>query len=289
LAFVASIPGGESVGQTSGLGNALSADGSVLVFRSNSPALDPIGGADNDGDFQYYRYDDNDRSLVCISCPPSGSSIEPVSLPLVQKNEPDLSLSGTSDDGSTVAFITSNPLVGADQNTPGPEANPAGGQDVYEWRDGRVLLVSDGLTRWPTNGSAFEGPKLNGVSRSGKDVYFTAPIQYTADALDSYRRLYDARIGGGFEFPPPPRPCPLEVCQGTPKGAPEEAPPGTGSFAGLGNEGTQARRRCAKNQRSVRRDGAVHCLAKHKKKRHAKGSAKKTAKQRHSDNRRTAR
>ncbi|HET8861900.1 MAG TPA: hypothetical protein VFM94_01450, partial [Solirubrobacterales bacterium] len=28
------------------------------------------------------------------------------------------------------------------------------------------------------------------------------------------------------------KPCPLEVCQGTPRGAPEEAPPGTASFSG---------------------------------------------------------
>ena len=287
LAYVGQIGGG-SVGQSSGRGNAISADGSVLVFRSNSAALNPLGGAGNDSDFQYYRYDDRDRSLICISCTADGSSVEGVPFSLVQGNDPDLSMSGISNDGSTIAFITSNPLVGADQNTPGPGANPAGGQDVYEWRDGRLFLVTDGLSSWPVNSTAFEGPRLSGVSRSGKDVYFTAPIQYTTDALDGYRRLYDARIGGGIEFPPPPKPCPLEVCQGTPKGAPEEQAPGTGSFSGLGNKASTPAVRCRKSQRRVSRNGSARCVAK-KKKHSAKGSAKKKTAKKASDNRRAAR
>ena len=286
LAYVAPLEFNEHVGQTGGNGNAISADGSVLVFRSSSPALNPIGGAGNGGDGQYYRYDDRDRSLVCISCRSDSNSVEGVSGNLVQNSNADLSLAGASDDGSTVAFITSNPLIGADQNTPGPGGNPAGGQDVYEWRDGRVFLITDGLTSWPASGSAFEGPKLSGVSRSGKDVYFTAPVQYTTDALDGYRRLYDARIGGGIDFPPPPKPCPLEVCQGTPKGAPEEQAPGTGSFSGLGNKATTPTARCRKSQHRVSRNGSARCVP--KKRQHAKGSAKKKAK-RASDNRRTAR
>ena len=290
LAFVAPLSGLDRVGQTSGGGNGISDDGSVLVFRSNSVKIDPIGvGGGNGEDFQYYRYDDRDRSLVCISCTSDGSSAANVPEALTQSSDSEFSLTGASADGSTVAFITSNPLLGADQNTPGPGANPAFGQDVYEWRDGRLFLITDGLTSWPANGPAFEGPNLSGVSRSGRDVYFTAPVQYTPDALDGYRRLYDARIGGGIEFPPPPKPCPLEVCQGIPKGSPEERTPGTGVFVGPGNEaGATPPARCRKNQRAVSRKGKTRCVAKPKKK-HAKKDKAKKAEHRANDNRRAAR
>jgi hypothetical protein len=59
--------------------------------------------------------------------------------------------------------------------------------------------------------------------------------QLTADALDGYRRLYDARIGGGFAFPEAARECDLEVCQGTAKGRPDLPSPGTDTAFGLGN------------------------------------------------------
>ena len=172
-----------------------------------------------------------------------------------------------SDDGD-FAFSTTEALVGADQNTTGVGQNPLSGTDLYEWRDGRLFLVTDGLTNWPPS----EQPILNGVSPSGQDVFFTAPIQYTQDALDAYNRLYDARVGGGFEFPPPPKPCPLEVCQGTPKGAPEEQASGTSNFSGTGNKPT-VKKPASCRKPKVRRKG--RCVAK-KPKRGKSGKAKKT-------------
>ena len=121
------------------------------------------------------------------------------------------------------AFATPSALVGADQNTASAGQNPEAGNDVYEWRDGRALLVSDGLTDWPTRGA----PQVASISPSGRDLFFMEAAQLTPDALDGYQRLYDARIGGGIEFTATPGPCPLEVCQGTPKGTPEESAPGT--------------------------------------------------------------
>lgn len=205
----------------------LSADGSEFFFRSSNPAYDQLGGQTNGGFLQYYRYSDADRSLVCVSCPADGS------VPVGDTNGATGSghnATSLATDG-TFAFSTPTPLVGADQNTPPSGANPDTGVDAYEWRDGRQLLVSDGLTNWPPSTS----PEIRGISPSGRDVYFAAPAQYTRDALDGYRRLYDARIGGGIAFPPDPVPCPLEVCQGTPKGAPEEQEPASANFAGVGN------------------------------------------------------
>ena len=110
-------------------------------------------------------------------------------------------------------------------------------------------------------------------------IFFLAATQYTQDALDGYQRLYDARIGGGFEFPKSPPPCPLEVCQGTPKGAPEEQAPGSGSFSGPGNAPQQKRHHKKKS----------HKKAAHKKKSHSHKSSKPHAKQRANNDRRSAR
>jgi hypothetical protein len=240
LAYVApvgtSLVNANYVGDDLRRGNALNADGSVLIFRSAIAGLDQLNGAHNGGTLQYYRYDDRDRSLTCVSCPPDGSPAPlPASGVLTQQGiaeEQGPNTDPLDGDGETFIFTTPNPLVRADLNTAKPGGDPASGLDLYEWRDGRILLVSDGLTSWP---EAAVAPTPNGISQSGRDVFFTASAQYTPDALDGYNRLYDARIGGGIDTPPPPRPCPLEVCQGTPKGAPEEPAPGSMSFSGSGN------------------------------------------------------
>jgi hypothetical protein len=163
--------------------------------------------------------------------------------------------------GNVFAFNTPTPLVSADQNTAGPGQGPFGGTDVYEWRDGRQLLVSDGLTGWPDSFAGEGSPRAAGVSRDGRDVFFIAAAQYTPDAIESYDRVYDARIGGGFSFPVAPPPCQLEVCQGTPKGAPEDVLPGTGSFSGPGNvRSTPPGPKCRRGKARRR-----HCAAKHRK------------------------
>jgi hypothetical protein len=252
-------------------GNAITPDGSVLIFRSDDPGLNPVDGLENDGTRQYYRYDDRDRSLVCISCPqdgdrpfagiPAGDALSVGSL--VGPNS-----TPVSDDGEVVAFAAPTALVAADQNTPDPGSDAVeAATDVYEWRDGRPFLITDGLTNWSRNSE----PTVAGVAPSGKDVYFLVAAQYTQDALDGYRRLYDARIGGGFEFPPPSPPCPLEVCQGTPKGVPQEQEPGSGTFNGLGDRASdRVARRCPKGRRRVRHAGKTRCVKQPARQRKAK-------------------
>jgi hypothetical protein len=261
--------------------SALSHDGSVLLFRSADPALDPLGAtADNAATEQLYRYDDSDRSLTCVSCPPDGS---PPRGPAIDPNNvtglATASVGGDalSADGSSLAFYSPSPLTNADQNTAAAGQDPSHGGDIYEWRDGRLLLASDGLSDWTSQTSV---PALAGLSPSGRDLFFTAFARYTPDAPDAYRRLYDARIGGGFEFPPPHEPCALEVCQGTPKGAPEEQPPGTADFRGPGNPDSD-RLKCPKGK--VRRHGK--CVERHAKAKRHPGNHRRAA----NHNRRTAR
>ena len=154
---------------------AVTPDGSALAFASSKPSLNPIGGLQNGGTDQYYRYDARDRSLTCLTCPQDGS-VPKVATSLVDAVTPGeaggaagankLNLSA---DGETFAFSTSLPLVGADQNTARGGQLPETGMDAYEWRDGRLLLLSDGLTSWPQG----EGPRVSAMSPSGRDVFFT--------------------------------------------------------------------------------------------------------------------
>ncbi|HUC07977.1 MAG TPA: hypothetical protein VMR96_07790 [Solirubrobacterales bacterium] len=276
LAYVAPLEGTDFAGQSGSGGNAISADGSVFIFRSSDPGLNAVNGSSNAGTAQYYRYDDLARSLVCLSCPQDGSApAGDVPGILTSVSLPDLGVTSLSNDGRTFAFGTPTALVGADQNTPGGGESPEAGQDIYEWRDGRLYLITDGLSNWVEEGQ----PEVSGISPTGSDVYFTAYAQYTPDAPDAYNRLYDARIGGGFEFPTPTPPCPLEVCQGTPKGAPEEALPGTGSFSGPGNARKGKAARCSKRKRKVRVAGKTRCVNRNSqaKKRAHKGNGRREA------------
>jgi hypothetical protein len=217
-------------------------DGSVVLFRSQNSAFNPLGGGtDNGGTSQLYRYDDADKSLVCVSCPRDGSAPRGATLG-----------GSLDDDGNIVAFATPTSLVSIDQNTAGPGQHLDAGQDAYEWRDGRPLLISDGLTNW-TEGGAPSGGR---VSPDGRDIFFNAYAQYTPDALDAYSRVYDARLGGGFEYPKAIPPCPLEVCQGTPKGVPDEQAPGSSLVSGSSSSSSAPK--CRKGK--VRRKG--RCVAK---------------------------
>ncbi len=265
LAYVAPATFLTDLSDIPNAGNAITPDGSVFVFTSDHEGLNSLGGQQNGGTRQYYLYDDSDRSLICLSCPQDGGTpfaqvaTQLVGFPAGAGTEgAGANRTALSANGDTFAFVTPTPLLDSDQNTARPGQKADAGNDVYEWRDGRLLLVTDGLTDWPKG----NGPLLSAITPSGNDIFFTAPTQYTPDALDSYSRLYTARIGGGFEFPPPPKPCPLEVCQGAPKGAPEEQVPGSSSFTGPGNAaGAPGRRRpCPKGRHKARKGGKTRCV-----------------------------
>jgi hypothetical protein len=251
LAYVGPAAGAET-GENAGSGNAINHDGSVFVFRSNNLALNALNGADNGGSEQYYRYDDDDRSLVCVSCPQDGGPAE-TSVPAGMLASPQAGPNATPlDNAGDLIFRTSQALLGADQNTPPSGQGPEAGEDIYEWRDGRLLLVTDGVD------DVQIPPEIGGVTPSGRDIFFVGATQYTPDALDGYSRLYDARIGGGFDFAQPPKPCPLEVCQGTPQGVSEEAVPGTGSNGGHGNLRPSVRARARKHKHGKKRHKKKH-------------------------------
>lgn len=232
------------VGQASELGNDAVAtrDGRVLVFRSPSPNLttDPTAGQR-----QLYRYDDDDGSVECLSCPSEGSPAEVPS---------DFALSV---DGATVAFVTAARLDRLDVN---------GRRDVYEWRAGATGPITDGLTKWPQGDGE---PKVAGISADGDSILFSVAGRLTGEEQDGQANLYVARVGGGFAQPAPPTPCDGDSCQG-----PLEAPPAwpaaaSAALHGSGNAAGPTRRPCRKGTARARRHrgGKGRCGTKRRAKR----------------------
>jgi hypothetical protein len=264
LAYVAPAFASGAVSVGPNLGKALSPDGSVFVFRSASPGLNAINGQQNGDTAQYYRYDDRDRSLVCASCPPDGS-VPRGAVPTFINGNGGANGSPVTSDGDFF-FVTPTPLVPADQNTAPSGQDSIKGDDLYEWRDGRLLLVTDGRTE--TKGGNF--PRFEGVSADGRNVFFVQAAALTPDAIDSVQRLYDARVGGGFEFPAARVPCSLEACQGIASPPPNDGTPASLSFSGPGNhiDKTASPKQC----------GGGKCVKSHPRKRCAKGKVLKHGK-----------
>jgi hypothetical protein len=166
-----------------------------------------------------------------------------------------------SDDGQRVFFESKDSLVAADTND--------GVQDVYEWHDGRIDLIS--------SGTGSNDVQLAGASRSGRDVLFATNERLLGRDTDSNVDLYDARIGGGFAEPSQASaPCDLNGggCEGSASSAPAPAGAGSAVFAGPGNQvqRRKASRRCPKGKRRVRRKGKARCV---KRRRHVKHQRRK--------------
>jgi Tol biopolymer transport system component len=244
---------GSAIGASPTNRDAMSADGSSIVFLSTSLSLNPVGGLTNGGTLQYYVYDDRNQSLTCASCPQDGAPpAEGVEIALrptgssglitATEGQSGANLTPISADGRVLAFMTTTSLVPQDVNAT-PKAHTPGGSDVYEWNDGAVRLVSDGVSNWENRdaeigtGANPAAPKVAGVSRDGQRVFFTVSADLTGSADDTFNRLYDARAGSpsSAQAPGVPSGCPPEGCslQGTAPGG--NPAPGSSSFSGPGN------------------------------------------------------
>ncbi|MDW5593508.1 hypothetical protein VSS74_04115 [Conexibacter stalactiti] len=172
-------------------------DGRHLMFATDAT----LSGVPGSGGRQVYLYDDSIATLTCLSCDPARQR------PAGSMHGGDASFGGRegqdapiTDDGETAVFDTLDQLVAEDTNAT---------RDVYEFRDGRLRLVSPGRS----NSTA----SLVGMAGDGRDVFFTTSeslVPWDIDGGDF--DLYDARIGGGFPVPtaPPVPRCAGDSCQG---------------------------------------------------------------------------
>ncbi len=190
----------------------LTPDGSELLFETNDASLT----ADDTGNsLQLYLYDDDNRSMECVSCKRSGYSTVGVGDPYYPRSFAQLSA-----DGSTIAFVTVARLVPEDVNNTG---------DIYEWRDGVLRLVTDGETKFPI-GLADTLPR--GIDETGQSILFTAAARLTGFEQETTANVYVARIGGGFTPKVPAQPCVEDSCQG-----PLQVPPGLPGAGSAGVDG----------------------------------------------------
>jgi hypothetical protein len=222
---------GSTYGVTANIGEDtdMTADGRVLVFASDDPAMDALTtpASDNTGCaagtcLEYYRWDSDTGLVTCVSCSPPGVPAAGVSFNLAPGNARAIdSPHALTADGSRFFFTTTAALVPQDVN---------GDRDVYEWHDGRVGLITDG-TSTNTHAGNME------TSPDGRDVLFSTTAIEAPGATPGVLNLYDARIGGGgFPVPPtPPPPCQDDQCQGPPAAPPAFLDPSSASLTGFGN------------------------------------------------------
>jgi NHL repeat-containing protein len=251
-------------------------DGKYLLVQTKF-AYDPV--SDRDSDVDLYRWDET-QAWVCVSCQLPGVP----SAGHVNTFEPELKLvsgqvgnipaavstvvpeSTISDDGQRIFFTTPDALVPEDLNgeTGCPVAQEFGTgqmylyscQDIYEWHDGTLSLISSGT-------DTSEPVGLLGATHDGSDVFFTTTERLVGWDADTSTDIYTAHAGGGFPEPPPAPPgCEGEACRGPRSTAPSSTGAGSAAFQGPGNpKGQPNQRKCPKGKRRVLRRGKVRCIA----------------------------
>ena len=233
-------------------------DGRYVMIQT-AVRLDPA--ADRDADADIYRWDEAD-GWTCISCqlpgaPSAGNadSFEPKLLYSFINKEtawlaPEHSI---SDDGQRIFFSTPDALVPQDVN--GASGCPVAintfqngvayaCQDVYEWHDGTVSLLTSGTGDKPF--------VLIGATHDGRNVFVATQQRLLGWDVDNGVDIYDVRVGGGFPEPAPqPAACEGEACRGAGSSQSSLTGAGTAAFEGSGN--VARRSRCAALAQRVRR------------------------------------
>ena len=252
--------GKEEVGLDAAANWYTTPDGRYLVFASrrdltgydttaasfvDCPGVD--GAGSNGHCTEVYRYDSVQRSLLCVSCDPSGTP--PTSNALfarsaVRSDSPGGPPRPISNDGSYVFFDTADALVPQDTN----EA-----LDVYEWHAGGVSLISSGAD---SSDSFFLDS-----SPDGSNVFFGTHAQLVLRDTDSEGDLYDARIGGGEGGVSGSGPCEGDACQ-APAAAPNDLTPASLTFTAPLASGAGAPMKKATTSPETRSAARARALAK---------------------------
>jgi hypothetical protein len=194
-------------------------DGQFLVFSNgaNLTSDSASGGA--------YEYDSQANTMVRVSKGQNGYNDD--------GNGAGISSLVVSGNGSYVFFQSSDGL------TPQALNNVSSGgvtaQNVYEYHDGSVSLISDGqdIADVPFGfGSYKSSVTLIGTDSSGDNVFFTTEDQLVPQDTNTTVDLYDARVDGGFPPPPAAPECQGDACQGQLGAAPVLLSPGSEFQAG---------------------------------------------------------
>jgi WD40-like Beta Propeller Repeat len=193
-------------------------DGEHFVFMSKRPltGYDNTDAATGQPDYEVFLYDGSAEKLTCVSCNPSGRrplGHSTLTEPPERTGAANLQR-GISDDGRRVFFDSYDALVPEDVN---------GRNDVYEYEDGAVHLISTGLSG--------DDSYFADASKTGGDVFFITRERLAPTDVDDNLDVYDARVGGGFASVTS-QPCSGDRCQGPSTAAPSAVVPGTTSVLG---------------------------------------------------------
>jgi hypothetical protein len=222
----------EASGQGLGVAN-ITTDGRYLVFASHR-ALSADAAA---GPAQIYRYDAQNEEMTRISVGRGGfndngnagkagadASFVPAFKAFILGNGPAHTNPTMSSDGSYVFFQSPLALTPGALNEAKIGSTSEFAQNVYEYHEGVVSLISDGKDKSESGKIAVLNPELLGTDTSGQDVFFATNSQLTAKDTDTQRDFYDARIGGGEEPVVEPPVCESDSCRGPSSVAPPSLP-----------------------------------------------------------------
>jgi hypothetical protein len=245
LSFIATLSSSDSdeCDSHSCHGATVTPDGRFLALTSSAD-LTP---GDTSGAQQVFRYDAQTGELVRVSIGQNGfndngntntfdASIPP-QYPDSNGNHP----LAISNDGAYVVFQSADGLTPLALNGKQEEfETELGGEkrretyyanNVYEYRDGNVYLISDGQDATQVGGHS--SVQLDGISASGNDIFFETADRLVAQDVDTQVDVYDARIGGGFPAPVSLLPaCSGDACQGQLSPSPVLLSPGSEFQAG---------------------------------------------------------
>jgi streptogramin lyase len=176
-------------------------DGEYLVFTTTAD----LTSDDTSTAAQAFRYDAITDQLIRISVGQNGSNQDGNTTADAATLASDRGVSGTpnalprsvSENGAYVVFQSSAALT--------PQVR-GGINNVYEWHEGDVSLISDG-----TDTSEHAG--LIGMDASGENIFFVTADKLVGQDTDEDYDVYDTRIDGGFPAPMLAPSCTGEACQ----------------------------------------------------------------------------
>ncbi len=225
-------------------------NGSFLVF---STATDLTAPEDTSTVGQVFRYDTETGELIRVSIGQRGTYECPTTKVIEEGFNCDGNTSifaafigsptagrpvAISEDGSYVVFQSANGLTpgalnGQEESVEvNGEARMYFANNVYEYHDGEIALISDGHDTSATLGES--SVQVEGMTPSGSDIFFTTAERLVPQDTNTQQDIYDARIDGGFPPPPVPIQC-EETCQAAPSSSPVLGAPSSATFSGAGN------------------------------------------------------
>lgn len=246
IKFITRLSPNDNEEYTQGYTADVTPEGRYLVFLSHRALT-----ADDtrpEGPSQVYRYDSQTGTLIRLSQGTggfnndgnSGSGNASIVKPsFITVSGPARSDPTMSHDGSYVFFqspvgLTSGAL---DDVSSGGSALA---QNVYEWHEGNVYLISDGKDASPKSQLTGGTLELIGSDATGANVLFTTYDSLVPQDTDTQRDFYDAHACSPAEpcLPPAPTavtPCHEEECHNVGATAPAVGVPATATSAGSGN------------------------------------------------------